>query len=176
MALIVETGAGLPNADSYISVEEADAYLLNLGNEVWALMDTPAKEVALRKATKYMVAFYRMKWKGARTSLTQSLDWPRYGVSTIEDNGQPSYGYGVVPYDVVPVEIKHVCADFAALTTLGDLSENFGQKVLQETIGPITVKYSDNSSQIVQYREIDSALAPFMGSTGSGPMVKLRRC
>ena len=55
MALTPETGAGLADADSYCSQADADAYHDDRGNGAWALLDSDAKDAALRKATDYMV-------------------------------------------------------------------------------------------------------------------------
>lgn len=55
MALVVETGVGLTGADSYASVEAADAYWLSMGgNAAWTAANTLSKEVALRRASEFV--------------------------------------------------------------------------------------------------------------------------
>jgi hypothetical protein len=44
MTLIVETGQGLPDAESFISVADADTYFTARGNAVWAALTDDAKE------------------------------------------------------------------------------------------------------------------------------------
>ena len=43
MALTVEDGTGLVNADAYISVADADTYFLASANATWAAATSPAK-------------------------------------------------------------------------------------------------------------------------------------
>ena len=75
MSLIIETGAGLPDADSYASVAQADAYHLKRRTTAWAALDDSEKESLLIKATEYMVGQYRARWKGRRRISTQAPDW-----------------------------------------------------------------------------------------------------
>src|SRR5690606_27756416 len=77
MALIVEDGTGLPNAEAYISVADADSYFAKRGNSAWAALTVDAKEVALRLGADYMAAVYGPRWCGERLTDTQALDWPR---------------------------------------------------------------------------------------------------
>ncbi len=57
MALIVAPADGF---DSLVSVAEADAYMAALGHSAWTGTDE-AKEVALRRATQYLLAHYRIR-------------------------------------------------------------------------------------------------------------------
>lgn len=43
--LIVEDGTGIANADSYVSVAEADAYHVAFGNDLWAAIDPTKKKL-----------------------------------------------------------------------------------------------------------------------------------
>lgn len=54
MALIVEDGTGLADAESYLSVADADTYHADRNNEAWQDYSTAEKEAALRKATQYI--------------------------------------------------------------------------------------------------------------------------
>lgn len=81
MALIVEDGTGRADADAYVSVADADAYLADYGAPAsWSSATTTAKEEAIRRATRAMDALYGRRWKGVRKVRTQALDWPRVGV------------------------------------------------------------------------------------------------
>jgi len=77
MSLVVESGAGLANADSYVSLADAASFHNGLGNTAWLALGTTLQEQALRKATTYMRGEYRLRWLGKRMTETQSLDWPR---------------------------------------------------------------------------------------------------
>lgn len=174
MSLIVETGAGLSNAQSYTSVAEADLYHSIRGSTLWPNMNESEKEMCLIRATDFMLQKYRLRWKGYRFVTTQALDWPRAGVVMEDFNGM--YGLANVSYEVVPVEVKNACAELALRASIGTLSEDRSPRVTQETIGPITVKYDTNSSAVVSYTQVDDILRPYMGGATSGPMMKLARC
>ena len=118
MTLVVETGAGFPNADSYASVEQADAYAGNYGL-TWT-GDAATKEVALRRATAFLDANYRARFPGYRRNRRfQSLEWPRYAAfvrvydtnpwslyqGTIDASAADILDLSALPYDAVPAEI-----------------------------------------------------------------------
>jgi hypothetical protein len=103
----------------------------------------------------------RYKFRGLMRNLTQALMWPRYdyGSNDIQDLGQ------------WPVaRVRKACCELAliASTTALWTNEDF-RAVTEETVGPITVKYTDprNGGQ-VRFSAIDDILAPL--TAGSGRM------
>lgn len=80
MALIVETGAGLPDADAYVTLDEADAYHAALGNAAWAAAEVATRETAIRRATAFLDASY--SWRGRLKNQAQRRRWPRVGPRT----------------------------------------------------------------------------------------------
>lgn len=145
MALIVESGVGLPDAEAYISVAEADAYFAARGNAAWGALNTAAKEAALRLGADYMEAAYGPKWKGERVSDTQALSWPRGGVDGVAD-------------DVVPVAVQRANAELAVRSISGPLMADQGAQVKSETVGPISVTYADGARQGMSYTAVDALL------------------
>lgn len=89
MALIVEDGTGLPDAEAYASVAFCDDYFAARGNTAWAAMGTPTKEAALRLGCDYMEAVYAQQWAGRRTSATQALSWPRSCARGVDPDAIP---------------------------------------------------------------------------------------
>jgi hypothetical protein len=181
MALVVEDGTGLANAESYISVADADTYHSKMGNSDWENLESADKEACLRRAAQFMVAVYRLKWQGRRVKQEQKLDWPRVGV-VIKDLASSagylapaSYGLFQVDYNVVPDEVKNACAELALRASIGQLAPDLSQRVVSETIGPITVNYDRYSPQSPRYTEIDLMLSPFFGATANPAVVKLSR-
>ncbi len=77
MAIVVEDGTGLANADAALSVAEADAYHAQQGSSTWAAHTTQEKESAIIKATSYGIVVYDGWWRGQPKTTTQSLPWPR---------------------------------------------------------------------------------------------------
>lgn len=74
--LIVETGDGIDNADSYVSLAEADEYFASFGNEDWTGTNAE-KEIALRKATRDIDLIYGPVYRGLLFTKTQNLLFPR---------------------------------------------------------------------------------------------------
>ena len=164
MALVVENGTGLSNAESYVTVAATDTRMVNLGNTLWATITTAQKEEALRRATAYMGQAFRGRWVGARINSTQALDWPRNGVCVD--------GYSVLS-TIVPADIANACADLALKAAAGDLNADLSRGVVRRKIGPLETEYDRNSPQSKRYRSIDMALSPYL--KGSSAMAMLVR-
>lgn len=165
MALVVENGTGLSNAESYVSVADASAYLASLGDTTFSgLADDTAREQALRKATNYMEQRYRGRWKGERLTRSQGLSWPRFDA---EVDGW------YVDVDIVPPEVEHGCALLAVKSVTETLNDDLAQQVIREKIGPLETEYNANSPQSKRYLAVDQLLAPFL--QGSSSMARLVR-
>ena len=166
MALIIETGAGLPDAESYASVAEADAYHSKRGNVAWAALVESEKESLLVKATEYMVGQYRARWKGRRRTSTQALDWPRYDVEL--DDVDACLGS-----EIVPVAVQNACAILALQAKSGELAPALKRTVKEKVIGPIKTVYADGAPEAVRYRAVDQVLKPFLCGSGlTGRMIR----
>ncbi len=87
MALIVEDGTSKADAESYISVADADLHIAAFygADALWDAALDASKEQALRQATRYLDNQY--SFVGNRKTSTQNLDWPRY-LSTSETDGK----------------------------------------------------------------------------------------
>lgn len=162
MALIVEDGTGLSNAESFCSVIEASSYFQARGNESWA--DVENKEAALRKATDYMQGAYRGRWKGYRATQTQALEWPRRNI-WFDDL--------IIQHNSVPVEVRRACAELALLSNSADLMPNLERAKSSVTVGPISVQYDSSSEEYTRYRNVEALLQPFLN--GGAMTMKLVR-
>lgn len=160
---MVETGAGLSNAESYISVADADSRHSAIGNTAWTGTDA-AKEAALRRATAYMEGAYRQRWRGTKLMREQALSWPRYGA--VVDGWY-------VESTIVPAEVANACADLALKALSADLAPDLERGIVREKVGPLETEYDPFGSQTKRYRAIDMALAAYL--TGSGANVRLIR-
>lgn len=136
MTIVVEDGTGLPNAESYASVAEADTYLAARGITTWGGLQQPEKEQALRRATDYMSTY---QWQGVRTVATQALDWPRMYVRAYDAD---------VSWTVLPQAIKNACIELAWRGAAGPLlpdvkADDDSGKQLTKTVkkvGPIDIE------------------------------------
>lgn len=165
MSIVVEDGAGLPNAEAYISTADADTYHGNRGNTAWAALANPAKEAALRHATDFMST--ALRWSGVRATATQALDWPRAGT---ELNGFP------IAANVVPAAVARACAELALRATAGSLSPDAEPVVLETTVGPLTTKYAPPAaaSAADQYPAVVAMLAGLLASANRNQVNMVR--
>lgn len=166
MALVVETGTGSAAAESYASVAEADAYHAARGAVAWAALTTAAKEEALRRATDFLLGAYRRRWRGARMTDAQALDWPRYGVQ-LDDKAAP------VATNLVPPEVKAACSALALTASTEALAPNLERTQAKVKVGPLEVEYDPAAPAYTRHRAVEMLLAPFL--TGSAVMAKLTR-
>jgi hypothetical protein len=154
MALIVENGTGLADAESYLSVNQASAYHRLRGNAAWEDLDFEVQEQALRQATAYIDSLQR--YKASRLKPSQALEFPRTGLFDWS-------GYEVTG---VPKRVKDACAELAlraASTSLfTDLAR--GGKVVSESVGPISTTYADDAPTGTVYTVAVELLKPFARS------------
>lgn len=134
----------------YGTLIEADSYHTERSNSAWAGTDD-VKTAALVRASDYIDARYRYKltsgawicaFRGTRTGgRSQVAEWPRTGA--VDSEGS------TIPDTEVPAEVIRATYELALreLVEPGSLSPDYvpSAQVTQETIGPITVKYSDGT-------------------------------
>ena len=137
MALVVETGAVVPGADSYVSL--ADARALAAGYGLALPADDIAAEAALRNGAVY-VGLQEPSMCGRRVSASQSLAYPRQGVSL--------YGFALAS-DVIPPQIVHAqvvaAVEYGAGTDVRASSD--GRVTESERVeGAVTVSYFNNGA------------------------------
>lgn len=173
MTLIVETGEGLADAESYLTTGDANMYFISRGITLWDNLTTLEKEQNLRRAVDFMQQYFGGRWKGQRMSSTQALDWPRAGV-VLEDGPGFGYGFDQVRHNVIPIEVKNACAELALRASIAALTEDRSTRVLQETVGPLTVKYDQYASQEKIFVAVNRMVSRYL--KGSGMNIKLQRC
>lgn len=139
MALVVETGSGLSTANAYVAVADVTSYASDRNYTAWAALTTAQKEAAIIDATLYLDAHYT--FLGTRVSSTQALAWPRSGASDMSE--------GVaISSTSVPLAVKRSAMELAVKSSNGtalapDLAH--GGAIKSETVGPISVTYSDGA-------------------------------
>ena len=136
MTLTVETGAGLADADSLVSLADFKAYQDKIGNDYSSYADAKIEE-ALRRASSFLSNSYR--WQGYRSqNRNQALAWPRSGVVDQEGQGIDS--------DEIPVEITNATNEIAwrELVTPGTMNPDYTSTALvkSEKVGPLEVEYA----------------------------------
>ena len=147
--MIVENGTGLPNADSYVSVEFADSYFSARGVSAWVALTQTQKEQALIKGTDFIDSIYQ--WYGKKATTEQSLRFPRVNLRDYE--GQEVTG--------VPNCLKQAVCDASMLSANGTelfQTKNENGDVVSETITTLSFTYSksDKSEKTTQTTLYDS--------------------
>lgn len=153
MALVTEDGSGMADADSFVSVADADAYLAARGYTLWATLMEAEKEQAIRRAADHMEQAYGQRWKGERASDTQALSWPRSGIDGVES-------------DSTPLVVAQANALLAFKAAAGDLSPDVERVVQSESIGPISTTYAPGSAPWTKFRSVDNMLASLLKARG----------
>lgn len=150
MALIVEDGTGLNTGESYISVAEFKAYCDGRGMAYAGQSDTVIEQ-KLRIATGYIDTVKR--YKGSRLVEAQALEFPR---DALTDSG----GLSVTG---VPNRVKAACAElaFKAFTENLYVDLDRGGMVTSQSVGPMSVSYSDKAPAGKSYTVAMKLLEPY---------------
>lgn len=130
MALIIEDGSQVGNANSYVTDAEYTTYTTLKGLTVGATAEI--REVELLRAMDYLQGF-ESSMQGTRASSTQGVSFPRYNVVL--------YSY-LLASDFIPKELKNSQFEAAAYAHTGTLTPNEAIKnVSKERLGDLEVNY-----------------------------------
>lgn len=137
MTITVEDGTIVANANSYVDHEELAAYAALRGVTLSAVQAD--REVLLIKAMDWLDQ-YANQWKGTRTSTTQALEWPRYGVRLY--SGQPYLDQNTIPAELKNLQMTVALAaiDVTLLPTHDTTRKG---QVIREKVDVLEVAYSD---------------------------------
>ena len=162
MAIVVEDGTGLTDAETYVSVEDCKAYLDARGRASWGLLTEAQQEASLRNAADYLDAKYGPRLQGNRLRVEQALYWPRTCVSFDNVRWDPA---------PLPVPLVRACCEAAALSGSGTdlfLPLDRGGQVIEklEIVGPITerTKWAGSAPVGTTYPAIDRYMNQLCGS------------
>jgi hypothetical protein len=138
MALIVENGTVVANADSYISLADAKTYhTAHDDPTAW----TGATDALLESALKYAAATLdgMFDWQGQIVNTLQVLAWPRAG-SEDREGRTPSNS-------TIPQQLKDAQCELAAIHLSSALTTTYdrGGMVKSEQAGPVKVEYQDGA-------------------------------
>lgn len=156
MALVVETGAGFADSDSYISLADARVMAAKYGIALPAL-DADA-EVALRQGAQY-VDLQESGFCGSRLVDAQSMAWPR--TETVNAYGQ-TIAAGAMPKQLGMAQV-YAAAEYGAGTDVRATDD--GKAVASEEVtGAVAVSYFNNgkTGSTVTITKCLDALKPIM--------------
>jgi hypothetical protein len=167
LVLTAETGAGVEDANTYATREQANQYHEGrLHSSAWAGASNTTRDTALVMATRFLDG--NVQWQGSRVDIDQALAWPRTGVV---------WDGHAVKDDSLPRPVKDATCELARLLIGADLqadqdadnikSMNLGQSALE-------IEFKDNS----RTRRIPLAIGELLqglGATASGAGINSRR-
>lgn len=157
--IIQETGAGLSNANSYITVAELTTY----ADERGVTISAAEEEDLLIQAMDYLES---LDYIGYRYTEAQALEWPR-----AEAVKKKIYWYDV---DEIPQELKDAQCEIALAIDAGNSPlANVDRRTTREKVGELEIEYSDGSASAVLVRKINAKLKNLLvNGGGSGFTVR----
>lgn len=140
MALIIETGAGVPGADAWASVTYVDGYWSKRPHRAyavrWAALTEAQKEGCIREATARIDALDR-DFVGIRRGSAQGLCWPR------------SEAYDAAGYEWpdVPEQLLRATAELAVRAAAEELRPDLAQTggISSASAGSVSVTFASGS-------------------------------
>lgn len=152
MALTVEDGTGLSDADSYRSASEFAAWCEKQNLDIAAYSDE-AIDAALRAAFDYINTKWR--YKGVRLVSSQAGEFPRSGC--IDWSGYEVSG--------VPTRVKDAQSYLAYKGLTEDIladQERGGGGIVSESVGPISTTYAPGTSQDKDFTRASGLLSQYV--------------
>jgi hypothetical protein len=168
MALIVEDGTGLEDADSYVSVADFKAYCDARGTSYAGKTDEQIEQ-ALRRATSYIDAVYGGQFLGTpRRFRSQALQWPRV-------DGYDTNAGEYIDFESVPREVEAATneATIRELASPGALNPDLkrGGAIKSVKAGSVAVEYMTNAPAETTYSAIERLIAPVLSAGATGGLV-----
>jgi hypothetical protein len=153
---------GDPSADSFVSLAEYHAYILQMYGVDLSTNDVVKDEAKLRQSADVMNNSY--KWYGYRASTTQSMPFPRVMTQFVD---------GVqVPDDSIPKNLKSAQCELAYQLEKGiDIAptiEGGTVKMKKVEAGPakVTTEY-DSVFGLARNTRVENLLKPYHDGSGS---------
>lgn len=175
ITLVVETGAGLHNANSYVSLDAANEYNANHPHaDTWQTVGTEDKKRAILLATRLLdseVEWHGTPVKNTDTSVVagdrQRLRWPRSGAHDLDGNA--------VNQKEIPEWLKEATSELARHVANTDRTaepETRGYSRME--VGDLKVDIDKTDTPPVLPRSVVHMISPY-GDVRYSHAVKLRR-
>lgn len=173
VTFVVETGAGVTGATSYLTLAAAEQYILDFGLTctAWTAASDDQKKVGLNVAARYLDATYGQRWRGKyRKDPDQGLMWPR--VAAVNDDG--------VDYDdEVPVKLMQAATQLAvywvtngSLFPSADLTGQLKSESIKIDVLEISKEYMGGSITGEIDSTVDGLMLELIECAGSSRVVR----
>lgn len=163
MALIVETGAGIPNANSYASESALVSYAAARGVALTVATAEPLLVAAMDRLAG-------LPYIGTRVARDQALDWPRSDVCV--DGFE--YESTELPPQLAQAQMAYAMASRSA-ALMPVVAADAPGTLIERTVGPITRRFSPGyRGSKASVPLADSLLAKLLRA-GSGNSFRIQR-
>jgi hypothetical protein len=154
MAFVLETGAGLSNANAYIDVDYFNTHHIDRGEIEIGDYENAEIEQHIIRATDYVDKRFGLKYVGFKRSRSQSLEWPRVDAYDDDDYALPDIPLqlqkAVAEYTLISLQIGRNLAPIPGLVfpildpDAGTTTPPAGGTLTgdEKTVGPISIKKS----------------------------------
>lgn len=169
MALTIEDGTGLADADSLVAVADVTTYLsaryTTSQLATWTAGSSGDKEIWTRQACQFLALTYGPSIKGKRANETQALPLPRAGMADddgflIEDDAIPQAFIDAQCELTLRAASGRLDAD-ATASASGITSESASVGGISESVSYAGVKATQST-----YTIVDRILAPYLYAGG----------
>ena len=145
MAVVIDASIGGVSSNSFVTLAEAETYMLaRLNASNWG-SDDDLKNRALVEATRELCG---VRWQGTPVSTTQALQWPRYYVANPD---APAYSTVLYASTIIPQRVKDATMELAfqflnaGTTDVAALPSTYG--VIEKTVDVLTTRWADPRAQ-----------------------------
>lgn len=162
MALVVEDGTGVSDANTYVDVDYVDSYCELMNYTAWTgaedtELETTKKESAIYRAMQF---FETLSYAGVKTNYENPLSWPRQYIYL--DTGD------LFPDDEIPEDLKRAVCEGAYLeySSSGSLFVAGGdtKRVKRKKIDVLETEYF-TSRESVPYPKLKKMIRGFLFSS-----------
>lgn len=165
MALVIEDGTGMSNANSYGSLAGARNYASDRG--ITLSTDDTVVNGQLVNATDYLESF---DYVGLQKTNTQSLSWPRTGVVYPDGSDFPTTA---IPSKLVAAQYQAVIDQFNGVELEPSIDFSDGS-IIEEKVDVLLTKFSENRNTSHQ-PFLPKVYNLIQGLLATSPMIKVVR-
>lgn len=135
----VEDGTNVAGANSYVSLAYAEDYFaVDVASATWEALSDDQKEFYLAWATR--VLDQKTEWRGYINADSQSLRWPRKGVTDRD--------YRAIDVDEIPNAVKAATCELAKWLITNDPTTGQDTDYLKRIkVDVIEIEYQDGATQ-----------------------------
>lgn len=163
IAIIIEDGTQVVNANSYVDLATVRSYALNRGVALSVTDDVVAAQLILAKD---YIESKNDEFVGSRVTTTQVLSWPRQNVLQFDGSFLPT---NTIPQALKDAQCQLVIEQFNGIVLMPTTDPASGGFVTHEKVDVLETTYSERVGTTREpiMRAVDALLKTLL-STGSG--------